>query len=119
VTRRSGTDTRRVFILYTHALFAQGISSLLGSVPGLQVVGMDADWRRAVERLGRLRPDVVVVDGDSSSTDLLQAISQVLSEIPRSKVIRISLSSNSASIFRAQQMVIGKTEDLIEAIRTA
>ncbi len=92
---------------------------MLGSVPGLQVVGMDADWRRAAERVGLLRPDVVVVDGDSSSADLLQAISQVLAEIPKSKVIRISLSSNSASIYRAQQVIIGKTEDLIEAIQTA
>lgn len=117
--REQVTDASKVFILYRHALFASGISSLLGSQPGLQIVGMDADWSRAAERIDALRPDVVVMDGDSSSADLLEAVGRVIAQAAEIKVIRVSLSSNNASVYRAQQMVIGKTEDLIEAIRTA
>ncbi len=112
-------DTSRVFIIYSHALFAQGVSSLLHREPGLEVVGMDADWREAMKRIGALRPDVVVIDGDTSSVEMLQALGQVLTSIPRTKVISISLASNNASVYRVQQMAIRQTEDLIQAIRTA
>lgn len=82
-------------------------------------MGMDADWSRAAERVVALRPDVVVMDADSSSAALLEAVSQVIARGVDMKVIRVSLSSNSASVYRAQQMVIGRAEDLIEAVRTA
>ena len=112
-------ETCSVFIVYSHALFAEGVNSLLSQEPGLTVVGMEANWDRAVERITVLQPDVVVIDGENSDSGMIKAMSCLLARLSGTKVISLSLSSNNANIYHAQQVPINQTEDLISAIRTA
>jgi chemotaxis response regulator CheB len=116
--REAITETRKVFIVYSHALFAEGVNSLLGKEEGLLVVGMENDWKRAVERIYEAKPEVVVIDGEHTDSDLLQAMAGVLAMLPGTTIISLSLSHNNAAVFRKTLVPIKQTEDLIQAIKT-
>jgi DNA-binding NarL/FixJ family response regulator len=54
--------TVRVLVVDDQRLVREGIASLLGIQPGIEVVGMAADGKDAVEQTIALRPDVVLMD---------------------------------------------------------
>jgi DNA-binding NarL/FixJ family response regulator len=52
----------RVLICEDQELIRAGYATVLGAQPDLEVVGQAADGREALAQVGRLRPDVVVMD---------------------------------------------------------
>jgi DNA-binding NarL/FixJ family response regulator len=52
----------RVLVCDDQALVRVGYATILNAQPGVEVVGEAADGQAAVETVGRLRPDVVVMD---------------------------------------------------------
>lgn len=52
----------RVLICEDHELIRAGYVTVLGAQPDLEVVGQAANGREALAEIGRLRPDVVVMD---------------------------------------------------------
>jgi DNA-binding NarL/FixJ family response regulator len=54
--------TVRVLIVDDQPLIRQGFGMILAAQPDLQVVGEAADGEAAIEAVGRLRPDVVLMD---------------------------------------------------------
>lgn len=57
---------------------------LLGSIPGVSIVGQAADANAASREILERRPDVVVLDldlGESSGFDVLRAVCRVAPEI--------------------------------------
>jgi DNA-binding NarL/FixJ family response regulator len=116
--RETMRESRRVFIVYSHALFAEGVNSLLGKEDGLTVVGMDNNLKRAVERINTIEPEVVVIDGEHTDAELINAMAGVLATRPGTTIINVSLSDNNATVFRTSHVPIKQTEDLIQAIKT-
>ena len=52
----------RIYIVASHPLYAQGVSSLLEAQPDIQVVGLGQFSPATVREITTLRPDVVVID---------------------------------------------------------
>src|ERR671939_2089529 len=52
----------RVLVVEDHPLFRKGVVTLLDAVDGIAVVGTAASGEEAVERVGELAPDVVLMD---------------------------------------------------------
>ena len=52
----------RVLLCEDHAMVREGLARLLGSAPGIEVVGTAADGEEGVALAERLRPDVVMMD---------------------------------------------------------
>lgn len=57
----------RVCIVYEHSLFAHGIKRLLEQEKALRMIGMIERPTVSPREMRRLRPDVVVVEGDRKS----------------------------------------------------
>ena len=48
--------TSRVYIVSRTSLFAQGIRSLLGGEPSIEILGVESDPARAIESAGHSSP---------------------------------------------------------------
>ncbi|MGW1767388.1 response regulator [Streptomyces sp. NPDC002073] len=72
------TDTTpapvRVLVVDDQQLIREGIASLLGIQPGIEVVGTASDGHEAVARARELAPDVVLMDVRMPGMDGVQAV---------------------------------------------
>lgn len=59
----------RVLVLFRNQLFGQAVRAILEQAVGIQLVGVRPCNRAAVESIGSLKPDVVIVERDRTSPD--------------------------------------------------
>jgi DNA-binding NarL/FixJ family response regulator len=81
----------RIFIVDDHDLMRRGIRSLLESHNGWNVCGETTNGRDAVAQIGRLRPDVVVMDLSLPGLNGLDATRQILKEAPGTEVLVLTM----------------------------
>ncbi|HVK57741.1 MAG TPA: response regulator transcription factor [Candidatus Kapabacteria bacterium] len=93
----------RIVIADDHKLMREGLSSLLNQQPDIQVVGQATNGREAVQLTERETPDVVVMDVSMPDLNGIDATRQIISRLPRTKVIALSMHSDRqfvAEMFR-------------------
>ncbi len=106
----------RIYIIASHPLFAQGVSSILEAQPDIQVIGLnkfDADALRDIESL---KPDVVVVDSEQGTRG--QITDTLLNRMPGLKLVGLSLEEDDITITYLQQRSGAAVEDLVTAVRS-
>lgn len=106
----------RIYIVASHPLFAQGVSSILEAQPDIQVVGLsnfDADVLCEIEEL---KPDVVVIDSEQGTRGLIT--DTLLSRMPGLKLVGLSLEEHDITITYLQQRSGAAVEDLVTAVRS-
>ncbi len=101
----------RVCIVYEHSLFAHGIKRLLEPQKTLRIVGLIERQELSTHHLRRLRPDVVVVEGNGG-----MAIMESLGGVT---ALAISLRGDEATILSGLPVRVGAPEELAGAIRDA
>jgi two-component system, NarL family, nitrate/nitrite response regulator NarL len=67
----------RIFIVDDHALFREGLTRLLGTESGLQVVGGAGSAEDAVEQLARLEIDVLIADFDLGANTAISLLTEL------------------------------------------
>jgi DNA-binding NarL/FixJ family response regulator len=90
----------RVLIADDHALFRDGLRSLLEAW-GVDVVAEAANGREAVDGVRRLRPDIVLMDLNMPVLDGLAATRLISAEQPDVKVVILTASEEDADLFEA------------------
>jgi DNA-binding NarL/FixJ family response regulator len=91
----------RVVVVDDHPLFREGLAMLLGSVPGLAVVGTAADGAAAVEVAREEQPDVVVMDVQMPVLDGIEATRRITSDSPSIGVVVLTMSEDDGTVFAA------------------
>jgi DNA-binding NarL/FixJ family response regulator len=91
----------RVLLADDHALVRSGIRSLLQSLDNVTVVGEAGDGQAALELIGRVNPDVVLMDITMPAMNGLEALTRIAAEHPAVKVIVLSMHTNEAYISKA------------------
>jgi CheY-like chemotaxis protein len=76
-----------VLLVDDHAMFREGLRSVLDVQPGITVIGEAEDGRQAVQLVEKLRPDVVIMDIAMPNLNGLDATSQIKRRFPDVKVI--------------------------------
>ncbi|HWA57074.1 MAG TPA: response regulator transcription factor, partial [Gemmatimonadales bacterium] len=80
----------RVVLADDHALFRDGLATLLGREEGIQIVGVAAEGRQALELCRELLPDVLLVDLQMPGMDGLDVLDTMARELPAVKTIVLS-----------------------------
>mgnify|MGYP001355750137 CR=1 FL=1 len=81
----------------------EGLVLLLGTLPGITVIGEAGDGEAAVAAVAELAPRVVLMDLNMPGTDGVEATRQVRSRFPRTNVVVLTTYSDDDSIIGALQ----------------
>ena len=90
----------RILIADDHALFRDGLRSLLQS-QGHEVVGEARNGRQAIELAGTLRPDLVLMDVSMPELDGVAATRELAAQHPEVKVVILTASEQNETLFDA------------------
>ena len=90
----------RILLADDHALFRDGVASLLG-VWGHEVVGQVADGDAAVATALRLRPDLVLMDVAMPGGGGLAATRRLAAEAPEIGIVMLTASEDVDDLFAA------------------
>lgn len=108
----------RLMLVSKNLLFSEGLQSLLSCQARIEIVGQEADATRAIARVKVLLPDVVIVDSEFAGDDRAALSLGILREEKRIKVIELSLSDNAIYIYRKEQRLARRLDDLLKAIES-
>ncbi|MFT4216753.1 MAG: response regulator transcription factor [Micropruina sp.] len=97
-------DPIRVVLVDDHPVVRRGLRSLLESLPGYTVVGEAADGISAVREVQLTRPDVVLMDIRMPGLDGLEATRAVLSAVPATTVLMVTMLDEDDAVFAAMRV---------------
>jgi DNA-binding NarL/FixJ family response regulator len=91
----------RIVVADDHPVYRDGLALLLGSVPGVEVVGTAADGAAAVEVVREHLPDVVVMDVQMPVLDGIEATRRIAADAPSVGVVVLTMSEDDGTVFAA------------------
>jgi DNA-binding NarL/FixJ family response regulator len=79
----------------------EGLATIVGSLPGMTVVGLAADGAEAVDLVAEHQPDVVLMDLRMPGTDGVAATSTIRKDHPGTQVVVLTTFADDESILSA------------------
>jgi DNA-binding NarL/FixJ family response regulator len=117
----------RVYLADDHALVRRGLTAMLGAEPDLEVCGEAGDCATATSEVGRLRPDVVIVDISLRGNSGIELIKNIKAFDPRIQIVVLSVHDESvyalrvlkagAKAYVTKQDIASKVIDAIRKVR--
>ncbi len=83
--------TFRILVADDHEVVRKGLCALLATQPDWEVCGEAGDGREAVDKVQKLRPEVVILDIGMPSLNGLEATRQILKTNPGVRVLILTL----------------------------
>ena len=118
-------DPIRVLVADDHPVVRQGLRTFLALQEDLEVVAEVGDGEEAVEKVGELLPDVVVMDLVMPKLDGIEAIRRIRDLSPTTRVLVLTSFLDDAKVFPAVRAGAAgyllkdvEPADLAAAIRT-
>jgi DNA-binding NarL/FixJ family response regulator len=115
----------RIFIADDHAMFAEGLESLLSAEPDFEVCGYARNGEEALQRVPEAMPDVLLLDINMPDRSGLDVCKQLREQCPSVKILALSMHNDESYISAmlghgAQGYVLKNTgrAELCRAIRT-
>jgi len=94
-------DALRILLVDDHALFRQGLKSLLEARPNIEVVGTAGDGLEAIALARTTVPHVILMDIEMPRCDGLEATRQIKREFPHIKIVVLTVVDDEDTIFEA------------------
>ncbi len=104
----------RVFLADDHQLFREGIRSLLGRAPDIEVVGEAGDGQDAVAQVKTLVPDVVLMDISMPGMNGLEAAAQMKESTPSAKVLILTVHESNQYV--SQMLQVGAAGYVVKSV---
>lgn len=97
----SDSESIRVLLADDHAIVRKGISLLLMSEDGIEVVGEACDGVEAVQQALNLQPNIVILDMVMPKLNGLEAIIQIKDKLPDTRILVLTSFSEDNQVFPA------------------
>ncbi len=91
----------RVVVVDDHQIVREGLSSLLGALDGLDVVGTASDGRDAIHGVAETGPDVVVMDIQMPQLDGIEATRMITGRQPGVRVVMLTMNEDDETVLAA------------------
>ena len=92
------TQPIRLFVVDDHNLFRRGLIALLSQDPRFEVVGEAGDASAALVAVGRLKPDLILLDNHLPGVSGVQAIGSLKELLPQARVLMLTVSENEEDL---------------------
>jgi len=117
LSRFSHSKYRRVLIASSHALFGQGLRSLLNArkEASVEVVGIVSNLDEALSALEKLNPDLIIVDYDDQILNRDEFLARFVEGEKKLRVVLLSLQSNrEAIVYDRRTLAAAQIDDWLE-----
>jgi DNA-binding NarL/FixJ family response regulator len=98
------TKRIKVLIVDDHWVVRDGIKSVLELENDIEVVGQAVNGKDALEKVGELSPDIVIMDIVMPEMNGLEATKQIYKEYPQTRVVMLSQYDDEENILAAEQI---------------
>ncbi len=92
-----------VVVVDDHQIVREGLSSLLGALDGIEVVGTAEDGRDAVHLVADTGPDVVVMDIQMPRLDGIEATRLITGRHPGTRVVMLTMNEDDETVLSAMR----------------
>ena len=93
----------RILLVDDQNIIRQGIQALLEPRPKLKIVGTAEDGNSAIEQVGVLMPDIVLMDIEMPSMSGITATQKICQQFPKTKVLILSSHEDREYVTQALQ----------------
>ena len=114
----------KILIVDDHLVVRMGLAALISLEPGLSVVGEAEDGESALELVGKLHPDVVVMDIMMPRMNGVEATARIAASHPEARILLLTTFSASGEVVQALDagacgaiVKDSSQKDLVAAIR--
>lgn len=94
-------DSYRVVVADDHVLFRQGMKKLIETMPGIEVIGEASDGLELLNLLGKLSPDMVLVDISMPNLRGIEAAREIKALYPHTKVLILTMHKSKQYLYHA------------------
>jgi two-component system response regulator NreC len=91
----------RIVIAEDHTILREGLKSLLCSSPNFEIAGEAEDGRGAIQSVGKLKPDLILLDLSMPRMTGLDAIREIKRQNPETKVLVLTVHKTEEYILTA------------------
>jgi NarL family two-component system response regulator LiaR len=91
----------RVLIADDHTVVREGLRVLIESMPDLELAGEAADGLQAVQKARELHPDVILMDLQMPRKDGVEAIADIVREVPTARILVLTSFTDDDKAFPA------------------
>lgn len=96
-------EKRRILIIDDHPLFREGIKSIIAHLNQYEVIDEAGSGREGLEKAGRLKPDVVLLDISLPDESGMEVARKIRHHLPRTRIMILSMHSKIDYIVEAFQ----------------
>ena len=117
-------ESIRVLIADDHQLFRDGLRTLLGSAPDMELAGEAATGDEAVALAGESQPDVILMDIQMPGLNGIEATREIVQDSPHVGVLVLTMYDDDGSVFTAMRagargylLKGAKYDEILRAVR--